>query len=156
MSISQTEFARPWLDQFKQADRELAGRLADAVMLVSHDSLNRSLRALLDQLDADRNGADVCRPIAIYAERAVETRKFKTEWGGNDIEVLPMFPGTETGRAAGPGVPPITINPMDQEVGSEGAVANFITTYQRFIASVCSTIPGQMTCARAVPATSSS
>lgn len=131
MSISQTEFARPWLDQFKQTDRELAGRLADAVMLVSHDSLNRSLRALLDQLDADRKDADVGRPIAIYAERAVETRNFKTEWGGNDIDVLPMFPGTETGRAAGAGVPPITINPKDQEVGSEGAVANFITTYQR-------------------------
>jgi hypothetical protein len=35
MTVSQSEFARPWLDQFSGSERGTAARLADAVMLVS-------------------------------------------------------------------------------------------------------------------------
>jgi hypothetical protein len=132
MTISRTEFARAWLEQFSEGDREVAARLADAVMLVSHDALYRGLRALLDDLTAARAETDLDRPVALYAERAVDTRETKDEeFGWVGMEVLPFFPGSDEGRATGSGVPPIQVDPDDQEVGSEGAIANFITSYQR-------------------------
>lgn len=131
MSISQIEFARAWLEQFPATERATAARLADAVMLVSHDALYRGLRLLLDETLGARDEADAERPIALYAERAVETRKSKNEYGWETVAVPPFFPGAEKGRATGSGVTPVLIDPDDQEVGSEGAIANFITSYQR-------------------------
>lgn len=127
MSLSQTEFSRDWLEQFSEAERPVAARLADAVMLVSYDALYRGLRLLLDEVISNRDEGDQERPIALFAERAVATRD--TEDGGE--EILPFFPGTEEGRATGAGMPPIVVDPTDQEVGSEGAIANFITGYER-------------------------
>lgn len=127
MSLSQTDFSRDWLEQFSEAERPVAAQLADAVMLVSHDSLYRGLRLLLDEVITNRDENDQDRPIALFAERAVATRD--TEDGGE--EVLPFFPGTGKGRATGAGMPPIVVDPADQEVGSEGAIANFITGYER-------------------------
>ena len=132
MSLSQSDFARDWLAQFSETERPVGARLADAVMLVSHDSLYRGLRFLLDETTTSRKEGDQDRPIALFAERAVETRDTKV--GDDDVvrhEVLPFFPGTEEGRATGAGMPPIVIDPDDQEVGSEGAIANFITGYER-------------------------
>ena len=132
MTISKSEFAQPWLKQFKDEDREVAGRLADAVMLVGKDAFGRNLRELLDKISAGRNEADMDRPIALYAERAVEKERIKNEeFGYFADKILPIFPGTATGRALGPGVPPVTVNPKDQQVGSEGLIANFITSYER-------------------------
>ena len=132
MSISQSEFSSDWVEQFADEERELADSLADAVMLVSHDTLYRGLRALLDELVAARPEADLDRPVALYAERSVESRQTRNEeFGWTDHEVLPFFSGTEFGRAVGAGVSPILVDPDDQEVGSEGPVANFITGYQR-------------------------
>lgn len=105
----------------------MAARLADAVMLVSYDALYRGLRLLLDEVITNRDEGDQERPIALFAERAVATRDTKD--GGE--EILPFFPGTEEGRATGAGMPPIVVDPTDQEVGSEGAIANFITGYER-------------------------
>lgn len=110
----------------------MAAQLADAVMLVSHDALYRGLRLLLDKTCMSRKEGDQDRPIALFAERAVETRDTEDgEYGFVRHEVLPFFPGTDEGRATGAGMPPIVVDPDDQEVGSEGAIANFITGYER-------------------------
>lgn len=74
MTVSQSEFARTWLEQFPGTERGTAARLADAVMLVSHDALYRGLRTLLDETLTTRPDSDMDRPIALYAEREVETR----------------------------------------------------------------------------------
>lgn len=132
MSLSQADFSRDWLAQFSGAERPAAEQLADAVMLVSHDALYRGLRFLLDETTTNRDESDQDRPIALFAERAVETRDTKDEERGSvHHEVLPFFPGTDVGRATGAGMPPILIDPDDQEVGSEGSIANFITGYER-------------------------
>ncbi|OYU75328.1 MAG: hypothetical protein CFE32_14715 [Alphaproteobacteria bacterium PA3] len=132
MRLSETEFARDWLEQLPEAERSVAAQLADAVMLVSHDVLYRGLRLLLDEIISGRKESDQKRPIALFAERGVESRDIKdSEYGFDRREVLPFFPNTDKGRAIGVGVPPIVVNPDDQEVGSEGAIANFITGYER-------------------------
>lgn len=132
MSLSQSDFVRDWLAQFSGAERPVAAQLADAVMLVSHDALYRGLRLLLDETATNREEGDQDRPIALFAERAVETRDTKDgDYGFVRHEVLPFFSGTDEGRATGAGMPPIAIDPVDQEVGSEGAIANFITGYER-------------------------
>ena len=74
MGLSQGDFARDWLAQFSEAARPVAAQLADAVMLVSHDALYRGLRLLLDETASERDEHDQSRPIALFAERAVETR----------------------------------------------------------------------------------
>jgi hypothetical protein len=132
MSLSQSDFARDWLAQFSGAERPVAAQLADAVMLVNHDALFRGLRLLLDETATNREEDNQDRPIALFAERAVETRDTKDGDDGTvRREVLPFFPGTNEGRAIGAGMPPIVIDPDDQEVGSEGTIANFITGYER-------------------------
>ncbi|MBZ9765532.1 hypothetical protein LB526_02000 [Mesorhizobium sp. CA6] len=132
MSLSQTDFVRDWLAQFSEPERPVAAQLADAVMLVSHDAFYRGLRLLLDETTTNRDEGDQDRPIALFAERAVETRDTKdSDNGFVRHEVLPFFPGTDEGRATGAGMPPIVVDPSDQEVGSEGAIANFITGYER-------------------------
>ena len=100
MSLSQTDFPRDWLAQFSGAERLVAEQLADAVMLVGHDALYRGLRLLLDETTTNRDEGDQDRPIALFAERAVETRDAKDdEYGFVRHEVLPFFPGTDEGRA---------------------------------------------------------
>ncbi|MDP1631316.1 MAG: hypothetical protein Q8L66_07840 [Caulobacter sp.] len=132
MTLSQSEFARAWLDQFGEEEQPVAAQLADAVMLVGHDALYRGLRSLLDEIASDRKEPDLDRPIALFAERAVETCHHEDAgFGLSTREVLPFYPGTGEGRATGHGAPPIIVDPEDQEVGSEGAVANFITSYER-------------------------
>lgn len=54
MSLSQTDFPRDWLAQFSGAESPVAEKLADAVMLVSHDALYRGLRLLPDALRTSR------------------------------------------------------------------------------------------------------
>lgn len=131
-SLSQTDFARNWLAQFSELEAPAAALLADAVMLVGYDVLYRGLRLLLDETALNREECDQDRPIALFAERAMET--LDTKHGDDSFvshDVLPYFPGTDVGRATGPGIPPIVVNPADQEVGSEGPISNFITGYER-------------------------
>ncbi|NLH79599.1 MAG: hypothetical protein GX458_01975 [Phyllobacteriaceae bacterium] len=131
MRLSQTDFSRHWLAQFSEAERPAASQLADALMLVSHDALYRGLRRLLDELATHRDEGAQELPLALFAERAVEARDIEDQDYGHVRKVLPFFPGTDEGRATGAGMPPIVVNPDDQEVGSEGAIANFITGYER-------------------------
>lgn len=116
--LSQSNFASTWIDQFEPSDRKVARGLIDKIMLVTRDELSGGLVSLLDSIMAGRQ--DQARPIALYAEREV-TR--------TDGEVDAFFPGSEAGRATGPGVSPVAAD--DLEVGSEGTIANLITGYAR-------------------------
>lgn len=143
MNLSQTDFSREWLAQFSEAERLDAALLADAVMLVSYDALYRGLRLLLDEITMNRDAGNKDRPIALFAERAVDIRDtLDGVTGSRCYEVLPFFPGTNEGRATGAGMPPIVVDPDDQEVGSEGAIANFITGYARLHRDLVLSHPG--------------
>ena len=124
MQLSSNEVTKGWLSQFQDDELATAGRLADAVLLVGRDELFRGLRVLLDRVLTDRDGPD--RPLAFYAEREIEVDRGEED---DRYEVEPYFPGTDTGRAEGPGVPPFV--PDGSEVGSEAPISNFITTYER-------------------------
>lgn len=141
MTLSASEFARDWIGQFPEIERPTAARLADAVLLVSHDALHRGLRGLIDGLVTGRDAVDRERPIALYTERAVKTEDIMDpEFGWVTKQALPYFPGTKTGRATGTGVP--AIDPDAREVGSEGLIANFITGYVRLNGAVALNHPG--------------
>ncbi|MBC3941866.1 hypothetical protein [Sphingomonas albertensis] len=116
--LSGSAFASAWLDKFDEVERVTATLLIDEIMLVRRDELHRGLVGLLDTVAAGRS--DHARPLALFAERAV----VKT---GEEID--PFFPGGDRGRATGAGVPAIA--PDDPQVGSEGTVANLITSYSR-------------------------
>jgi len=114
-ALSTTPFGQAWLAQFTGVEQDAARRLIDEIMLVSRDDLQRGLRQLIERV-LDARG-DPNRPAALYAERKVAKDK---------TGILPLFPGAANGRATGPGVPPIVVDD-DQEVGSEGVIANLIT-----------------------------
>lgn len=134
--LSTTKFGRCWLARFDDAERDVAATLIDEVLLVSRDELSRGIYCLLDQVIAKRVSS--ARPIALFAERKIE----KT-WDVDEIErVLPLYPGTEHGRAIGLGAPPIVVDPGDQEIGSEGPVGNLITSYCRLHAPMALSHPG--------------
>ncbi len=119
--LSDTQLGADWLMHFtNQSERELAAALIDEVLLVGRDTLMRGLRSLIGALLLDRN--DTARPIALFAERAVPKL---------NGEVLPLYPGSRMGRATGPGILPIVVDPADQEIGSEALVGNLITDLQR-------------------------
>ena len=119
--LSNAAFAQEWLDGFDNpADRATASALINEILLVSGEMLVHELRRLVELILTERDDPE--RPIALYAERAVPKR---------DKVVLPFFPDTGAGRATGAGIPPIVIDPEDQEVGSEGLIANLITTLVR-------------------------
>lgn len=121
LTLSTSERGKEWLAQFKPDEQVLAARLIDEIMLVSRDDFARGMGELIDKVLAGRSSA--ARPIALFAERNVEMDAQK--------EALPYFPNTGKGRATGPGIAPIVVDPEDQEVGSEGLIANLITAYQR-------------------------
>jgi hypothetical protein len=117
--FSESETARAWLDRFSETDRETAVNLVDEVLLVSAAEFTSGVTRLFDQILAERKGS---RPLAFYAEREVE-------WVEEDVR--PIFPGSRHGRAEGEGPQPVPFDPGRPEVGSEGIVANLITSYCR-------------------------
>src|SRR4051812_26314340 len=131
MALSSTALGAGWLANFEGAERATAAALIDEVLLVSRNSLVRELRDLVETILADRDDPE--RPIALFAERAVRKHKGK---------VLPFFPDAGGGRATGPGVPPIVVDPSDQEVGSEGLIANLITDLARLYQGEVLSHPG--------------
>src|SRR5208337_3578272 len=85
----------------------------------------------LDKVAGQRSSPE--RKIALYAERRI-----KKVFG-----IIPtFFPGSRHGRAKGPGVQPVQADPRDQEVGSEGVVAQLITDYCRRNPEVALSHPG--------------
>ena len=106
----------------------MARELIEEILLVSTDQLIAALRNSLEDIleGQNRSGADPSRhPIALYAER---------EMSKDGERVLPFFPSSERGRASGRGVAPI-IDVQTPEVGSEGIIANFITSFCRLRSS---------------------
>ena len=119
-SLSSTAVGAAWLLRFAPEERDAAAALMDEVLLVGRDEFHRGLGRLIARVGADR--LDLRRPIGLFAERRVAKV---------GEAILPIFPGAGSGRATGPGVPPIAFEDDDPEVGSEGPVASLITGYCR-------------------------
>lgn len=117
--------------KFNQSEREIAKALIDEILLVSRDAFYRGMRSLIDKILNEQS--DSSYPIALYAERDVNR---------HNMRVYPLFHNSEIGRAIGPGVAPIIVNPANQEVGSEGAIANLITSYCRLKFKLAISHPG--------------
>jgi len=119
-SLSKTPLAIQWLAQFNEADRELAAHLVDEVLLVGRDEFATAVFKLLDEASLQPSKRQ--RKLAIYAERRV-----KSVFGTTPA----YFRNSRKGRAEGTGVQPVVADARDQEVGSEGVVAQLITDYCR-------------------------
>lgn len=116
--LSNTSLAKNWLDNFKAEDQQIAALLLDRLMLVGASEFTSKIIQQLDQIKRDRGTRDPS--LALYAEREIDKR---------DYAILPFFPGTERGRATGDGIPPVTVHPKTQDVGSEGIIATLISKY---------------------------
>ncbi len=130
-ALSETSVAQAWLEKFDDIDRESAIDLLNEVLLVSRYDFVIGLHSLLDEVLGIQSGS--ARKVALYAERPI-----KKVFGN----VPSFFPKARRGRAEGTGMPPIVVDPRDQEVGSEGVVANIITDYCRRNRSVSFSHPG--------------
>jgi hypothetical protein len=119
-SLSETDAVRAWLENFEDGERQSATDLVDEMLVVSRDDFFSGMNSLLDSISRTETG--VPQKVALYAERPI-----KKVFG----RVPVFFPGFRHGRAEGAGVPPIVVDARDQEVGSEGIVANLITNYCR-------------------------
>lgn len=119
--LSETPLGVNWLKNFvSEEEKEVAATLINEILLVGRDTLNEGLHSLVDGLLRNRQNPE--DPIALFAERAVPKL---------DGKVLPLYPLFGKGRATGPGMSPIVIDPANQEIGSEGLVGNLITNFQR-------------------------
>lgn len=117
-----------WLKRFGPDERSIATALVDEILLVSRDDLSSALHSQLDRVLAN-----ACGPVALFAERPI-----KSVFG----RIPAFFPSSRKGRAEGPGVAPIIVNPRDQEVGSEGILGQLITDYCRHTGKRCLNHPG--------------
>ena len=117
--LSDSAAAKEWLLQFGETERPVAAALINQILLVGADEFRRGLTELLDQILTERCQG---RPLALYAEREVASK---------NGEILPIFGNPGERRATGLGAPPILFEPTLPEVGSEGAIASLITSYQR-------------------------
>jgi hypothetical protein len=130
-ALSQTPAAIAWLKKFPAREQPIATRLIEEILLVSRDDFANDIRDLVNTAIAKLPAAD--QRIALYAERPI-----KKVFG-----IVPsFFPKSRQGRAKGPGVQPVVVNARDQEVGSEGLVAQFITDYCRQHPSTAFPHPG--------------
>lgn len=130
--LSATPLGNQWLQSFDDADeRATAALLIDEILLVSRNDLTRGLRQEIGKILAAPD--DAVRPVALFAERAVPKTRGMAR---------PFFPNSASGRATGPGVPPIVANPSDQEIGSEGLIANLITDLVRHFGRHALSHPG--------------
>lgn len=128
--LSEEGIVKSWLDNFDDEDRQAAIDLVNEVLLVSRDDFINELNSLLDSISEPKASP---KKIALYAERPI-----KKVFG----KIPCFFPNSRHGRAEGIGVPPIVADPRNQEVGSEGIVANLITDYSRRKGSFCFSHPG--------------
>jgi hypothetical protein len=130
-ALSQSANAIKWLDQFgSPAESKVAASLLNEILLVNANELLRGLKQLLDEIKASQSGE---RPLALYAERRVPSREGR---------ILPIFGEFGEVRATGDGFAPIPFDPAEPEVGSEGSVANLITSYQRYYHAAVLDHPG--------------
>lgn len=121
-----------WLGQFALADRALAAKLLDEVVVVSAGEFFQQLRDLIIQKAKSVNG-----PIALFAERelrhrfGVPHRLFKQ---------TTRKPLRAEGKVGPPAIQPTKA--YDPSVGSEGIVANLISQLTREFPSKFLNHPG--------------
>ena len=130
MLLSDIPFAQKWLSAFENQHRELAFNLINEILLVSRDEFVKHIESILVELTSLTEPPD---KIGFYAERQVKK---------NGYGVCAFFKNSKRGRAEGGGSPPVVADPRDQEVGSEGIVANIITDFCRRHRSSCFSHPG--------------
>ena len=129
--LSNTKYGKDWLNNFDSTDRQAASLLIDNLMLVGASEFTSRVNAGLMNV---ADGAKIYNhPVAFYAEREVDK---------NGIEVKAYFPNTESGRASGDGVPPVTVDPKKQDVGSEGMIATTISKLCKSRPHYCFSHPG--------------
>lgn len=100
-------------------------------MLVSASEFVSGITKQLNQVEREKPGKEPS--LALYAEREMEKEGY---------DVLPFFPNSDVGRASGPGIPPVTVDPEKQDVGSEGSVATLISKYSNDRAHQARSHPG--------------
>lgn len=115
-ALLESPATQAWLSQFAVGDQELAGKLVEAIRVVSRSEFARELKALIRRTYGDSSGR-----VALYAEReiprrlGVPHRLFKES-------------SKKVKRAFGAGPLPVKPVPIySGEVGSEGPVAQLIT-----------------------------
>ena len=138
-TFSQSNFAQAWIDRFPEVDRQIVRALLDEILLVGAGEFKNGIYEILDKISANSKGG---RPIALYAEREVKKINSKDEFGRSEAKIGAFFPGTEAGRAIGDGSAPVPFNPSKPETGSEGPVANLITSYCRYHKAAALDHPG--------------
>lgn len=126
--LSSTPQGKKWLNRFDPDDRKTATALIDEILLVSRDDFSSGITHQLDSIVASADG-----PLALFAERPI-----KKVFG----RIPAFFPKSRHGRAEGPGVAPIQVDPRNQEVGSEGILSQLITEYCRRHIEECLNHPG--------------
>lgn len=131
ISLSQIPRMADWLSQFAKADQDAAVSLVDEILIVDGDAFQQGIRTLIDRVAAERPSVE--RKIALYAERPTRLVFGRTP---------AFFRNSRHGRAIGTGVQPVQADPRDQEVGSEGIVAQLITDYCRQNPGVALSHPG--------------
>lgn len=109
-----------WLRQFADADRPTALTLVQIIYYVSADDFRAEIVALLRGV-----AENIKSPIALYAERRIP--------GPRDApNRLYKWPRRKVRRAAGAALQPADPERFNEpDIGSEGIVANIISTLQR-------------------------
>ncbi len=113
--FSASDFAQPWLSQFRVADQVLAGELLDSMVLVSSDNFRNRLSDLIQECKSAIEG-----PVGLYVER-----ELKLEDGYGRPE--PLFSETHDRPRRSIGVGPPATSVTDSDVGSEGVAAQLIS-----------------------------
>lgn len=118
-SLSSTSTGKAWLQNFDEADRPVATKLVDALMLVSANEFDSKIVRMLSEVEGQARINREC--IALYSEREMIANEYD--------EVPPFFPESEFGRATGAGIQPVVADPKRQSIGSEGIVATLISKF---------------------------
>ncbi len=117
-ALSRTSLSQTWLSNFPLKDLDTASLLLDRILLVGASEFTSAIIKQLNRIERECLNEKPC--LALYAEREVEKH--------NHV-AMPFFPETDKGRATGDGIPPVSVDPKKQDVGSEGIVAALISKY---------------------------
>ena len=131
IALSEVDSVKKWLEKFDDGEYELVSALIDELLLISRDDFAYGMQSMLDDIVGGQGVST--KKIALYAEQPI-----KKVFG----KIPTFFKNSRKGRAEGMGKAPIIVDPRDQEVGSEGVIANIITDYCRRNTQVCFSHPG--------------
>lgn len=129
--LSTSDAGKTWLLNFDEADRPVASKFLDSLLLVGAREFNITMNRLLTAQANKAREAKEC--FALYAER-----EFTPVKG----EIQPIFLGSAAGRATGLGVAPVVVSSEKQDVGSEGIIAALISKFRYANPDVVLSHPG--------------